>query len=997
MSRKLRSRRRAFSPALETLEWRRLLSATNWNLSAGEEALGACCGVADSANAAITSAPQESDDDGLVGAPCPTCGASWCVAHLDASGNIYYAYPEIPVEVAAGLPSFALPPAATFPLEDTFRLHSRPSASKTIYLDFTGHVTQGTGWRDSRNGSDRIVTPAYDTDGIPADFNRDERLNIQEIWHLVAEDFSPFDVNVTTAEPPLADLINEGAGDERWGIRVVIGGDNRWLGASAGGVAFLNTFAAGADVPTFVFSRNLGGGVPKLVAEAASHEVGHTLGLTHDGELPDTNFDTYYNGHGSGATGWAPIMGVGYGKQLVQWSHGEYLHANNPQDDLAVITGGNGFGFRPDDFGNTIEDAAIVDPALGELVAGTELITVSIPGVVERRTDIDVFEFSTLGPVAGVFSPALVSPNLDILVTLWDAAGDVVRQVNPADALDASFDMMLEAGTYFISIEGTGKVDPLGGYTDYASLGQYTIDLTYQPSDEGLVLPAVSIEPPVINVQEGNAGVVEAEFVAKLSKPSARRVRVTYATLDATATVFDNDYRAAAGVLEFAPGETEKRGVIEVVGDTVGEEDESFLVVLSSPVNATLAENAAMAEIVIVDDDPSMLTIGDVVSFEVDGANALVDVMVRLSKPAAEEVTVDYATIDGTATAGEDYLATAGRLVFAPGEREKVIPVTLVHDTESELREAFSIVLTNPSNNIVLGNDTAIITIIDDDLPAVVVQGGVGSESSRATGLYATFRVSLTAPAEDTVVLRYSTSDGTATAGIDYVATTGAVMFRPGRTESLVRVRLLNDFALEADETFFLEFEQSGDVTVDPELARGVFTIEDDESRQVTITGPEQDVFEGDDAVFTVHLSKPSIVPVAVRFTTIDGTARASRQDYRRTAGMVVFSPGETEQVIRVPVLADALIGEDDEQFRVQLRSVRAGVVVPELSTASATIIDVAPPIGLPEMTRLMAARPVGAMENPQVQAAWQALLWHELMVGWNTAATGAADDGDQG
>src|SRR5204863_6202612 len=114
-----------------------------------------------------------------------------------------------------------------------------------------------------------------------------------------------------------------------------------------GGVAYLNTFGSSVDQGVFIFSNNLGNG-EKAVAEAISHEVGHSLGLSHDG----TSSVGYYEGHGSGATGWAPIMGVGYYRELTQWSKGEYLNADNPEDDLGIITTQNGFGYRPDDHGD---------------------------------------------------------------------------------------------------------------------------------------------------------------------------------------------------------------------------------------------------------------------------------------------------------------------------------------------------------------------------------------------------------------------------------------------------------------------------------------------------------------------------------------------------------------------------------------------------------------------------------------------------------------------
>ena len=103
----------------------------------------------------------------------------------------------------------------------------------------------------------------------------------------------------------------------------------------------------------FVFPDYLANGHEKYTADAISHEVGHTLGLHHDGK----GTTEYYAGHGSAPTGWAPIMGVGYYRKLTQWSPGDYAGATQHENDLAIITTQNGFGYRPDDHGNNVASA----------------------------------------------------------------------------------------------------------------------------------------------------------------------------------------------------------------------------------------------------------------------------------------------------------------------------------------------------------------------------------------------------------------------------------------------------------------------------------------------------------------------------------------------------------------------------------------------------------------------------------------------------------------
>ncbi|NOX54097.1 MAG: hypothetical protein GXP27_06585, partial [Planctomycetes bacterium] len=214
--------------------------------------------------------------------------------------------------------------------------------------------------------------------------------------------------------------------------------------------------------PAFVFNVS-----EKGVAEAASHEVGHALGLLHDG----TSSQEYYGGHGSGATSWAPIMGVGYSRNLVQWSRGEYPDADNTEDDLDIIVTQNGFTYRSDDHGDSTGAATY----LGHLTPDTDIAG---DGIIERNTDVDYFQFSVeAGTVQLSIEPFYRSPNLDIEATLYDSSGNVLATSNPTDALDATLSQYLTSGVYYVSVDGVGRAATAGdpGYSDYGSLGYYSI------------------------------------------------------------------------------------------------------------------------------------------------------------------------------------------------------------------------------------------------------------------------------------------------------------------------------------------------------------------------------------------------------------------------------------------------------------------------------------------------------------------------------------------
>jgi hypothetical protein len=395
------------------------------------------------------------------------------------------------IQLTNGTPSVSL---ALSSLNNTFLLHSNPFATKTIYLDFDGHIlAAGSAWTNGYNGGNAIIAPAWSLDADPTTFNDQERSIIQGIWQRVAEDFAPFDVDVTTEFRGEEYLTRSSSSDQIYGTRALISPISSYFG-SYGGFAYIDVFNYVGDnyKPALIFSENLSNN-EKDIAEAITHEVGHNLGLDHDG----TSSEGYYSGQGSGATGWGTIMGAGYYQPLTQWSKGEYTDANNTEDDLSIITTNNGFDYRSDDAGNTALAANNLG-ILGTNSANTALSDVNQFGIIEQTTDQDWFQFTTGdGSInltiqaisqafinnGGTFSAEYLTPasgitNLDIWAGIYGTDGTtLIAQSNPVDLLSASFtNLFLNAGTYYLAIDGIGKGDPLTtGYSDYGSLGQYAI------------------------------------------------------------------------------------------------------------------------------------------------------------------------------------------------------------------------------------------------------------------------------------------------------------------------------------------------------------------------------------------------------------------------------------------------------------------------------------------------------------------------------------------
>ena len=355
------------------------------------------------------------------------------------------------------------PPAGPFPYNETFFLHSRLGSNRVIYLDFDGYVTTGTGWNSNFTGGQPINSAPYSIDGDPNSFSQQEQDAIQYIWQRIAEDYAPFDVDVTTQDPGEDAINRSNASDFVYGTRAVIS-PTAWYGSGIGGVAFVGSFNSIGifGKPAFVFSAALGNS-EKNVAEATSHEVGHNLGLSHDG-TPST---AYYSGHGD----WAPIMGVGYFRNVTQWSKGEYPGANQLQDDLAVIQS-FGASLISDDHGNSTAAATIL--------SGNNI---NVSGLITTRSDVDVFQFSTGGGnVTLNLNPAPRGGNLNIQAKISNAQGNVIATSDPA-GLSASFNQPLSAGVYYLTVDGVGEGDLTTGYSDYASIGQYSITGTLTASN----------------------------------------------------------------------------------------------------------------------------------------------------------------------------------------------------------------------------------------------------------------------------------------------------------------------------------------------------------------------------------------------------------------------------------------------------------------------------------------------------------------------------------
>lgn len=447
-------------------------------------------------------------------------------------------------------------------------------------------------------------------------------------------------------------------------------------------------------------------------------------------------------------------------------------------------------------------------------------------------------------------------------------------------------------------------------------------------------------------VVEGNAGAAAATVTVALSAASSQTITVNYATANATAAA-GSDYVAASGTLTFAPGVTSQPIALSIGGDTADEADETFVVNLSAPANATIAD--AQGDITITDDDaqPS-ISIGDVTVTEGNSGTSMAAFTLTLSAASGQAVSVGYATADGTALAGSDYAAAAGTASFAIGTTTTTINVVINGDTSLELNESFVLDLSAPSNATLADSQGTGTILNDEGLPAMSISDAAVTEGDSGS-VNATLTASLSEAGAQTITVSYATANGSATAGSDYAGATNTLTFLPGETSHPITIAVTGDVTDEPAETFVVNL--SGVVNATLADAQGSVTVTDNDPTP-SIALADQAVAEGNaggtNAVFAATLSGPSSSTVTATYATANGTASAG-SDYTAATGTLTFLPGETSKPITVSVTGDAL-DEADETFVINLSApVNAtladaqagGTITDDDPTPSITIADV--------------------------------------------------------
>ena len=428
-----------------------------------------------------------------------------------------------------------------------------------------------------------------------------------------------------------------------------------------------------------------------------------------------------------------------------------------------------------------------------------------------------------------------------------------------------------------------------------------------------------------------NAGVLT--FSARLSEAfPGNLVSFDYRTIDTGSAIAGTDYTSKTGRATIDSGELTTSIMINISDDTLVEDEETFLVEISNPYNATIDKNRARATATIENDDLPNLSITDATAFE-DAGSMKFTVSLSEAFPG-NIVSFDYRTIStGSAIAGADYTSVvAGSATIDGGELTTSIMINISDDTLVENDETFYLEISSPQPNIQITRARATATIKIDDLPSLSITDATALEDAGQIE----FIVSLNAlfPGSNLVSFDYLTIDDSAIAGTDYTSKTGSATIDSGKLTTSIMIEINDDSEIEDDETFYLEIS-SPQPNIPISRARATATIKIDELPSLSIT--DATAFEDAGSMkFRVSLSEafPGNL-VSFDYRTIDDSAIAGT-DYTSKTGSATIASGELTTSILINISNDTLV-EDDEIFYLEISSPQPNIPISR-ARATATI-----------------------------------------------------------
>ncbi|MCU1349228.1 MAG: retention module-containing protein, partial [Acidobacteria bacterium] len=457
--------------------------------------------------------------------------------------------------------------------------------------------------------------------------------------------------------------------------------------------------------------------------------------------------------------------------------------------------------------------------------------------------------------------------------------------------------------------------------------------------------PTVTFSASTATVGEGDgAVVVHLDRSGDLSGFSSVQLQPVYYS---TATN-GSDFGPVAQTVIFNPFEAAKNVSIPIIEDSVYEGDESFTLMLSASMNASIDFPAAIT-VTIADNEPASLVGFGQGAYAVSEHDGSANVTVVRSGVTSVTTTVTYAAgvnYGSTATPNGDFVPVSGTLTFAPGETSRIISIPIVDDALPEAVETFTVSLLVVTNGARLA-ETATVTISDDDIAATLAFASINYTIGEGGGTV-TLTVVRGRNTAIPVTVYYATDQGfcyngcTATSSQDYLATSGTLTFAPGEISKSFSIPIFDDLTAEPDERFMVTLSNPTNATLPPPGPGqfqyvAIVTINDNDSDTKLAFAPATYQIAESGGITNVIVVRSGVTTgtTTASFSTQNGTAVA-RADFTIATGMLTFAPGETSKSIPVPILDDNL-AEGDEAFSMTLSA--AGALI-TAGTATIKIID---------------------------------------------------------
>ena len=463
-------------------------------------------------------------------------------------------------------------------------------------------------------------------------------------------------------------------------------------------------------------------------------------------------------------------------------------------------------------------------------------------------------------------------------------------------------------------------------------------------------------------VSEGNdpKTTTNMSFTVSLSAASGKAITVPY-TLSGSATG-GSDYETPASTSLAIPAGARSAAIdIKVKGDALDEPNETIIVALGVPTNATVAatEGAGTATGTITDDDATPTATLELSAAAISENGGTSTITASLSGATSEAVTLTIAaTPVAPAVAGDFTLSATKTLTIAAGAKTSsgVVTITAVDNEMDAPNKGVTVSAIAEGGNGVADPDDVTLTITDDDDPvSFAIAGAEATEGGKVI-----FTVSRTGAEGNVASVKVKTAEDTSdgakpAATDDYTAITTArtLNFAKGVTSQTVEVQTTEDDLFESDETFLARLSApalaEGDPGTGASIASGkgtaTGTIKNDDI-QPSFAVADASAAEGEAMTFTVTRSGARDNAVSVKWNTkaATGNGAASSSDYteQATATKLAFAKGEATQTFTVATSEDDLF-EGNETFLVELTEAEGGTITTAEATGTITDDDAAP------------------------------------------------------